>query len=204
MFRGRVSSWNLRDAHMVETLLALDTHLGRNRTSGGPPPRIAVWAHNSHLGDASQTEMGDDGEWNVGQLMRERHGADGVRVGFTTHHGTVTAASNWDSPPETKTVQPGLPGSCEALLHGVGIERFGVLFRGDGALARALDARRLQRAIGVIYRPETERQSHYFHARMARQFDALVHLDETSALQPLDRPAAAGADEPPETFPSGL
>jgi erythromycin esterase-like protein len=201
MFRGRVSSWNLRDAHMVETLLALDAHLGRQRAA---PPRIAVWAHNSHLGDASQTEMGEDGEWNVGQLMRERHGADALLVGFTTHHGTVTAASDWDSAAETKTVRPGLAGSCEALLHDVGIERFGVLLRGDGALARALDARRLQRAIGVIYRPETERQSHYFHARMARQFDALVHLDETHALQPLDRPAAGGAGEAPETFPSGL
>ena len=202
MFRRRVSSWNLRDAHMVETLLALDAHLGR----GGrrPAPRIAVWAHNSHLGDASQTEMGEDGEWNVGQLMRERHGADAVLVGFSTYAGTVTAASNWDEPPQVKRVRPGLPGSCEALLHAVGAERFTVLLRGDAALARALGRRRLQRAIGVIYRPETERRSHYFHTRLARQFDALVHIDETHALQPLDRPLAGGAGEPAETFPSGL
>ena len=201
MFHGRVLSWNLRDAHMVETLLALDEYLGRGRDA---PPRIAVWAHNSHLGDASQTEMGEDGEWNVGQLMRERHGSDALLLGFSTFGGTVTAASAWGGAAETKRVRPGLAGSSEALLHEVGPKRFSAVLRGNAALDRVLAAPRLQRAIGVIYLPDTERHSHYFHARLVRQFDALIHIDETSALQPLERAAAGGADEPPETFPSGL
>jgi erythromycin esterase-like protein len=201
MFSSRVSSWNVRDRHMAETLDALDGHLARRH---GRPARIAVWAHNSHLGDARATEMGESGELNLGQLVRERHGAAAVLLGFSTHHGTVTAASDWDAPAETKQVRPGLEGSFEALFHEVGHERFRLLLRGNEELARAVATPRLQRAIGVIYRPETERHSHYFHTRLARQFDAIVHLDETRALVPLEREAAPAEAEPPETYPSGV
>ena len=203
MFSSRVSSWNLRDRHMAETLAELDSHLSRRR---GRPARFAVWAHNSHLGDARATEMGESGELNLGQLVRERHGVAAALVGFSTYQGTVTAARDWDMPPETKQVRPGLEGSYEALFHRVDSARFRLILRGNAGLAEALAAPRLQRAIGVIYRPETERQSHYFHARLPRQFDALVHLDATRALVPLDRPrdVPASAVEPPETYPSGV
>ncbi|HEV7575810.1 MAG TPA: erythromycin esterase family protein [Caldimonas sp.] len=202
MFSARVSSWNLRDQHMAETLAALDGHLAQRR---GRPARFAVWAHNSHLGDARATEMGENGELNLGQIVRERHGAAAALLGFSTDHGTVTAASDWDAPAETKRVRPGLGGSYEALFHEVDSARFRLILRGNDELAEALAAPRLERAIGVIYRPETERQSHYFHARLVRQFDAIVHLDATRALAPLDRPDTVGAAiEPPETYPSGV
>ena len=200
MFGARASSWNLRDSHMVETLQALDRHLG----AGGMQPRIAVWAHNSHLGDAAATEMGDRGEWNVGQLMRERYAGDAVRVGFSTHHGWVTAASDWDDPPRRKRVRDGLPDSWEELFHQTGSSRFWLALRDDLALRPLVAPDRLQRAIGVIYRPETERQSHYFFTHLAKQFDALIHIDETSALEPLDQGVAWSTGEAPETFPSGL
>lgn len=200
MFRGRVSSWNLRDSHMVETLQALDRHLGED----GGRPRFAVWAHNSHLGDAGATEMGDIGEWNVGQLVRERHRDETVLVGFSTHRGWVTAASEWDEPPQRKRVRDGLPGSWEDLLHRAGTERFLLPLRGEPALRQLAAARRLQRAIGVIYRPETERHSHYFETRLPDQFDALIHLDETAALEPLDQGQVWSAEEAPETYPSGV
>jgi erythromycin esterase-like protein len=195
MFQGRVSSWNLRDRHMAETLEALARHLERPAR----PARIVVWAHNSHLGDARATEMGEGGELNVGQLVRERHGDDAFLVGFTTHTGTVTAASEWDGPAETKRVRPALPGSWELPLHEAGLPRFFLLLRGR----REWSARRLERAIGVIYRPETERASHYFHARLSDQFDAVLHFDVTEAVRPLEK-AAAPQPEPAETYPSGL
>jgi erythromycin esterase-like protein len=198
MFRGRVSSWNLRDSHMVETLQALDRHL-----MAGDSPRIAVWAHNSHLGDASATEMGDMGEWNVGQLVRDRM-AGAVLVGFSTHHGTVTAATDWDDPPQRKRVVDGLPGSWEDVFHQAGEPRFLLPLRDDGALRSLAAPRRLQRAIGVIYRPDTERQSHYFMTKLDAQFDAMIHIDETSALEPLDPGAVWPAGEAPETYPSAL
>jgi erythromycin esterase-like protein len=202
MFGSRVSSWNLRDRHMAETLAALDGHLSRR---AGRPARIAVWAHNSHLGDARATDMGEGGELNLGQLVRERHGSAAALLGFSTHHGTVTAASDWGEPAETKQVRPGLAESCEDLFHRAGGERFRLVLRGNRELQQALAAPRLQRAIGVIYRPETERQSHYFHARLPRQFDAIVHLDETRALVPLgSERGAEAALEPPETYPSGV
>jgi erythromycin esterase-like protein len=200
MFRGRVSSWNLRDSHMVETLQALDRYLGSEQGL----PRIAVWAHNSHLGDASATEMGEAGEWNVGQLMRERYREQAVLVGFSTHHGTVTAASDWDQPARRKRVRPGLAGSWEDMLHQASTPRFMLPLRDNSALQRLVAPQRLQRAIGVIYRPETERQSHYFMTRLSRQFDALIHIDETSALEPLDQGPVWQAGEPPETYPSGV
>lgn len=201
MFRGRVSSWNLRDRHMVETLGALRDHL---RRESGSDPAIAVWAHNSHLGDARATEMGRRGELNVGQLVRQRYGDDVVLIGFTTYTGTVTAADDWDEPARFKRVRPGLGGSYEALLHDVGEERFAIVMRGDEALAAALAPSLLERAIGVIYRPETERTSHYFHASLPAQFDAMIHLDETRALEPLERTAHLVSAEVPETYPTAL
>ncbi|HKB52544.1 MAG TPA: erythromycin esterase family protein [Ramlibacter sp.] len=200
MFRGRISSWNLRDSHMVETLQALDKHL----SSGGARPRIAVWAHNSHLGDASATEMGDLGEWNVGQLVRERYRDDAVLIGFSTHRGWVTAADEWDDPPQRKRVREGLADSWEDVLHRTGAQRFMLALRDNDHLHRLATTPRLQRAIGVIYRPETERHSHYFETRLSDQFDALIHIDETTALEPLDKGKVWVSEEPAETFPSGV
>ncbi|MDB5883223.1 MAG: Erythromycin esterase [Ramlibacter sp.] len=200
MFHGRVSSWNLRDSHMVETLQALDRHL----SVGGHSPRIAVWAHNSHLGDASATEMGDEGEWNVGQLVRDRYASQAVLIGFSTHHGWVTAASDWDEPPQHKQVREGLAGSWEDVFHRTGEAHFVLALRGNPSLRELANERRLQRAIGVIYRPETERQSHYFHTRLPDQFDAIIHIDETQALEPLDKGRVWTNREAAETYPSGV
>ena len=161
MYRGEVSSWNLRDRHMAETLDSLVSYLGRQHGN----TKVVVWAHNSHLGDARATQMGLQGELNVGQLVRQRHGPDVVSVGFTTYDGTVTAASNWDAPAERKHVRPALPRSYEALFHTVGVSRFLLCMRGDHRVA-GLREPRLERAIGVIYRPDTERASHYFHASL--------------------------------------
>jgi len=199
MFRGRISSWNLRDSHMAETLDALVTHLDRRYG----PSKVVVWEHNSHIGDARATAMGDQGEWNVGQLSRERFGSEAVLVGFSTYHGTVTAASDWDGPAERKKVRPALPGSWEALFHALDIPAFLLPLRGQSRF-EALDRTRLERAIGVIYRPETERMSHYFEARLPEQFDALIHFDQTHAVEPLDRTSGWDTGEPPETYPSGL
>jgi erythromycin esterase-like protein len=198
MFRGRVSSWNLRDSHMAETLHALDRHLA----TAGAPPRIAVWAHNSHLGDASATEMGDMGEWNVGQLARDRWGVDAVLVGFSTYSGWVTAADDWDAPHRRKRVRDGLDGSWEDVFHRCDVERALLVLRGNEAVRPLALPARLQRAIGVIYRPETERMSHYFDTRLAEQFDAVIHIDETNALQPLDHGEQHATE--PETYPSGV
>jgi erythromycin esterase-like protein len=200
MFRGRVSSWNLRDRHMAETLEALITHFDRR----GGRSKVVVWEHNSHIGDARATAMGESGEWNVGQLSRERFGDDVVLVGFSTYRGTVTASSDWDAPAERKRVRPGMPGSWEALFHGVGVSDFLLPMAGNSQLAEALNEVRLERAIGVIYRPETERLSHYFEARLPQQFDAVIHYDVTRAVEPLDRTPGWDLGEPPETYPTGL
>jgi erythromycin esterase-like protein len=197
MFLRDVSSWNLRDRHMVETLEALVAHLDRQ----GGPPKVAVWEHNSHLGDARATEMGQRGELNVGQLLRERYGREAVLIGFTTHHGTVTAASDWDGPAERKNVRPALAGSYEALFHDALPDRFLLPLRADDPAKRGLSNPRLERAIGVIYRPETERMSHYFRARLPDQFEAVLHFEETRAVEPLERSAGWETGEVPETFP---
>ena len=199
MFRGRVSSWNLRDNHMADTVEALLAHLGRD----GHESRLVVWAHNSHLGDARATEMGARGEHNVGQLLRERFGSAVFSVGFTTHSGTVTAATDWDAPAELKNVVPSLPGSYERLLHDCGRDRF-YLSLSSPEVRKALREPRLERAIGVIYRPETERGSHYFHARLPDQFDSVIHIDVTSAVAPLERVGVTDDEEIPETYPTAL
>jgi erythromycin esterase-like protein len=198
MFGGRVESWNLRDTHMMETLQALLAHL---RQASGRS-RGVVWAHNSHLGDARATQMGQSGELNLGQLAREAFGGRAYSIGFTTHTGSVTAASNWDEPAQRKRVRPSLPGSYERLFHEAGIDRF-LLLLDDADVRHALERPRLERAIGVIYRPDTERMSHYFSASLPEQFDAVIHVDETRALEPLELWSAHDADMP-ETYPTAL
>lgn len=200
MFGGRVSSWNLRDTHMAETIDALAQHLQRRSGTS----RIVVWEHNSHLGDARATEMGQRGEINVGQLVREKHGDASRLIGFSTFTGTVTAADDWDGPAQRKRVREGLAGSYEKLLHQFGMASFYLPLRGNRA-ATALEQPRLQRAIGVIYRPETERMSHYFFSSLPQQFDALIHYDTTEAVTPLERwPLEEDVHEVPETYPSAL
>ena len=194
MFESRNESWNLRDQHMVETLDALTEYLG------GSAAKIVVWAHNSHLGDARATQMGQSGELNVGQLVRERHGENAVLIGFTTYAGTVTAASDWDAPTQRKRVRPALKGSYEALFHETETPSFLLNLRGADWLSGVLYPR-LERAIGVIYRPESEGVSHYFYARLAEQFDAVIHVDQTRAVEPLERTSQWEAGEVPETFP---
>jgi erythromycin esterase-like protein len=198
MYRAEVSSWNLRDRHMAATLDSLLEHLERQFGHA----KIVVWEHNSHVGDARATGMGARGELNVGQLARQRYGSESLLVGATTYDGEVTAASNWGAPAERKRVRPGLPSSYEALLHGVGRRAFW-LSTADEHAAGVLRPPRLERAIGVIYRPETERQSHYFDAVMSKQFDAVVHYDRTHALEPLERTPHWDRGEPPETYPTG-
>jgi erythromycin esterase-like protein/predicted phosphoribosyltransferase len=200
MFRGRVESWNLRDHHMADTLQALLAFFERTR----PDSRVVVWAHNSHLGDARATEMGQRGEVNLGQLVRQEYGANAVLVGFTTFTGTVTAASEWDGPAHRMPVRPALAGSYERLFHDAGIPRFLLPVRTDLDLASVLARPLLERAIGVLYLPESERASHYFHAHLAEQFDFVLHFDETRAVEPLERSPLWDAGEVAETFPSGL
>jgi erythromycin esterase-like protein len=201
MFRGRVESWNVRDRHMAETVGALLDRFSRP----GTPARAVVWAHNSHLGDARATSMGDEGEWNLGQLVRERFSpSEAFSVGFTTHVGTVTAAEDWGESAELMRVRPSLPGSVERTFHEVGLPGFYLSLRGTRA-AELLAGRRLERAIGVIYRPRTERLSHYFAADLPAQFDAVIHFDQTRAVEPLDlTPGWTEAREAPETYPSGV
>ena len=202
MFRSHVDSWNLRDRHMAGTLVAL----GQFLESQGAGPKIVVWAHNSHQGDARATEMAARGELNLGQMARSHFGREAVLVGFTTYSGTVTAASDWDAHAERKSVRPGLPGSYEALFHEADIGNFFVGLREPSEAVNALTEPRLERAIGVIYRPETERLSHYFRARLPQQFDAVFHYDHTRAVEPLERTPIweRGEIELPETFPSAL
>ena len=197
MFLEEVSTWNLRDRHMSETLEALASHL---KGSAGQA-KIAVWAHNSHVGDARATEMGQRGEFNIGQIARERYKGDAVLVGFTTDHGTVTAASDWDGPAERKQVRPALPDRYEAVFHRAGPSRFLLTWRDGDSVTEGLREPRLERAIGVIYRPETESISHYFRSRLPDQFDAVIHFDETRAVEPLERNLKWEKGEVPETFP---
>jgi erythromycin esterase-like protein/adenine/guanine phosphoribosyltransferase-like PRPP-binding protein len=200
MFLEEVSSWNLRDRHMFETLEALAAYLERRDGRA----KVVVWAHNSHLGDARATDMSRRGELNIGQLVREKYGGDAVLVGFTTHHGTVTAASDWGAPAERKNVRPALAGSYEALFHVTLPGRFLLTWGKADRVADGLRKPKLERAIGVIYRPQTERMSHYFNACLPNQFDAVLHFDETRAVRPLEVTAEWEVGEPPETFPFGV
>ena len=200
MFEGRVSSWNLRDTHMAETLDALLAHLGRK----GGRSKVVVWAHNSHVGDARATQMGEAGEVNIGQLARQKYPGQALLVGFSTFTGTVTAASEWGGPAERKRVRPALRDSYEALFHRTGAAKFLLSLRDLGEAAGGLREPRLERAIGVIYLPQTERVSHYFQSRLPAQFDVVMHFDETRAVEPLERTAGWVRGELPETYPTGM
>lgn len=203
MLDDGASTWNLRDEHMVDTLERLLAHLGRDAA----PVKAVVWAHNSHVGDARATAMSQWGETNIGALLKERYGDADFAIGFTTDRGTVTAASDWHGAEECKTVLASRGDSYEHLLHelcgSLGAQRLCLPLRPFRPLLHGLPARALERAIGVIYRPQTELQSHYFEADLMRQFDAVVHVDATSAVQPLAPSERWQGGEPPETYPSG-
>jgi protein-L-isoaspartate(D-aspartate) O-methyltransferase len=196
MYYGSRASWNLRDSHMFETLKNLLSHRG-------PQSKAIVWAHNSHVGDSAATEMSARDEYNIGHLCREEYGKACYSVGFGTHSGTVAAASNWDEPMEVKTVRPSLAGSYERLCHETGDARFLLPLRGLSRSSQiaGLMQPKLERAIGVIYRPETELQSHYFEAVLPRQFDEYVWFDKTCAVSPLRSEELEGL---PDTYPFGL
>lgn len=199
-FRG-VSTWNLRDTHMADTLDALSAHLERMGRAG----KVIVWAHNSHVGDSeAMAHRAERAEITIGHLTRQRHPRDTILVGFTTYNGTVTAASDWGGPGERKTVRPALANSYETLFHRTGVPSFLLLMSDLGELTGALHEPRLQRAIGVVYRPQTERWSHYFDVRIADQLDAVIHVDHTRALEPLERTALWDRGELPETYPTGF
>jgi erythromycin esterase-like protein len=197
MYYGAAESWNLRDTHMFDTLCQLlDTK--------GPNAKAVVWAHNSHIGDASKTDIGwSRGELNIGQLCREKFGDAAALIGFGTHTGTVACASDWDQPMEVKWVNPSRPDSYERLAHDTEIPRFLIdLRKGEhDDMRQALRRPRLERFIGVIYRPETERWSHYSECELPEQFDAFVWFDETTAVTPLAAEQRTGGDP---TYPFGL
>ncbi|EAQ35999.1 hypothetical protein NB311A_11177 [Nitrobacter sp. Nb-311A] len=196
MYYGSRASWNLRDSHMFATLKNL-------LAFHGPDSKAVVWAHNSHVGDAEATEMAARGEYNLGQLCRKAFGVQAYLVGFGTHSGTVAAASGWDGPMEIKTVRPALPRSYEQMCHATGLARFMLGLRGCDDLygPSGLGKERLERAIGVIYRPETERASHYFRASLPQQFDEYIWFDETRAVTPLKTAMIKGL---PDTYPFGV
>lgn len=201
MYAGGVSSWNLRDTHMMETIHQIDQYLSKYFQR---PAKIIVWAHNSHIGDAMATELGQRGELNVGQLMRDQYPTQVYLLGFTTYYGFVTAASEWGGGAERKIVKPALPNSYEALFHQMGMEQFLMVMRGREELIRLLPNNYLERAIGVVYLPQSERASHYFHADLFRQFDAVIHIDKTQAIRPLEKLGVFHLDDAPETYPSGF
>jgi protein-L-isoaspartate(D-aspartate) O-methyltransferase len=194
MYYGGPVSWNHRDTHMFDTLQ-------RVLEERGPDSRAVVWAHNSHVGNAAATELGARGEINVGELCRRHFGDAAYAIGFGTDHGTVAAASDWNAPMEIKTVRPAHEESYERICHDSAVGRFFLALRGQGDVRRALMEPRLERAIGVIYRPETEMASHYFAAHLPRQFDEYTWFDETTSVRPL---ASAELSGMPETYPFGL
>ena len=195
MYYGSRASWNLRDSHMFDTLRQVMAFRGEGS-------KAIVWAHNSHVGDARATEMSLRGEHNIGQLCAQSFGTASFRIGFGTDHGSVAAASNWDGEMEVMAVRRSHPQSVERLFHESGASGLMLPLRhGPADVADALSRPRLQRAIGVIYRPDTELASHYFEAELSRQFDAYVWIDETSAVTPLHPEVLAGV---PDTYPFGL
>lgn len=196
MYYGSRNSWNLRDNHMFKTLESLLLH-------HGPQSKAIVWAHNSHVGNAKATEMSLRGEFNIGQLCREHFGNDVYSIGFGTDTGTVAAASNWDAPMEVMDVRPSLRDSYERLCHESAVPQFLLPLRHSSrpALIEKLKSPRLERAIGVIYRPDSERQSHYFQSTLTEQFDEYIWFDRTCAVTPLDSHLLSGL---PDTYPFGL
>lgn len=196
MYYGSRSSWNLRDSHMFETLETLLAHHG----SGS---KGIVWAHNAHVGDSGATEMAQRGEFNIGRLCREKFGDEAYSIGFGTDNGTVAAAENWDEPMKIMKVRPSLKESYEQVCHASGVDRFFLPLRPatDAGLLSRLNTARLERAIGVIYRPESERQSHYFSAELPKQFDEYIWFDQTTAVTPLKTEILKGL---PDTYPFGI
>jgi erythromycin esterase-like protein len=195
MYYGGAESWNLRDRHMFETL----KHLLDWRGAGA---KAIVWAHNSHIGDARQTDMGQvREELNIGQLCREQFGSNCALIGMGTHGGTVAAATDWDGDMEIKRVKPSRSDSVERLCHDSNVERFLLDFGRDPPLAERLAEPRLERFIGVIYRPGTELQSHYADASLSRQFDAYLWFDETRAVEEIGPQSHQGV---PDTYPFGI
>jgi erythromycin esterase-like protein len=194
MYRGSNDSWNLRDRHMFETL----QHVMARR---GPAARAVVWAHNSHIGDAAATSMGWRGQFNIGELCRTAFRDEAILIGFGTDRGVVAAADDWDEPMQLKTVLPSRPDSYERVFRHTSIARSLTDLRPQGDVRTTLSQPRLERAIGVIYRPETELQSHYFEAVLPEQFDAYVWFEETTAVTPLPAARPQGV---PETYPFGV
>jgi erythromycin esterase-like protein len=198
-------SWNIRDRHMMQVITSIEKHnkmLGKSH-------KMIIWAHNSHVGDARATEMAARGELNVGQLAKELYGAQAINIGFTTYTGTVSAASAWEGEVERKRVRPALDISLEAFFHSIRLEAFIIIPSKYPALYLLLDDHDyLERAIGVIYLPQTERRSHYFYAQIAKQFDVIIHYDTTHALIPLERSTrwqkGEEEEDAPETFPYGI
>jgi erythromycin esterase-like protein len=197
MVHGGPESWNIRDRHMTETLERLMKH-------HGPGAKGIVWEHNTHIGDARFTDMADEGEFNVGQLVRQRHGDEGVVLaGFGSYRGTVLAGREWDAPMEVMRVPPGRPGSWEDVLHQVGADNKLLIFA-EAQETRAMMKRRGHRAVGVVYHPEYEQYGNYVPSALPRRYDAFLYIDETRALHPLHMVATHEKDELPETFPSGM
>ena len=195
MYQGSAESWNLRDRHMFDTLQALLKHRGDDA-------KAVVWAHNSHIGNAASTSMGWGGEFNIGELCRTAFGRDAVLLGMGTDRGLVAAADNWDEPMQIQQVRPSRPDSWEQLFLRAGLPASLTSWRDDTPLREALARPRLERAIGVIYRPATERQSHYFQAILSEQFDALLWFEQTNAVQPIG-PQQIDDQSVPDTYPFG-
>ena len=196
MYYGAHQSWNIRDRHMFDALKSL-------LEFEGPDAKAVVWEHNSHIGNAAATEMAARGEVNLGQLCREGFGTAAYSIGFGTHAGTVAAASDWDGPMQTKSIVPSREDSYERVFHDAGVVRCLLPLRAcdSGSSREKLSQARLERAIGVIYRPETERASHYFQAVLPEQFDEWIWFDETEAVQPIETHELEGM---PDTYPFGL
>ena len=200
MYRSPAPAWNLREQHMAATLDALLTHLNRQ----GSRAKIAVWAHSSHLGDGRATEKREDRLVNVGQVVREQHGGETVLIGFTTSSGTVTAASEWDGPPQIKEFRPPFTDSWEALFHDAKVPRFMISHHQREKLPEILRRDKRERSIGAIYHsetPEAERVAHYFTAQLADQFDAVFYFDQTRAVEPLEFAHGETTLEVPLTYP---
>jgi len=196
MYYGSRASWNLRDSHMFETLKNVLEH-------HGPSSKAVVWAHNSHVGNAAATEMGRRGEYNIGQLCREHFGRACYAIGFGTNDGTVAAATGWDEPMQVMRVRPAHPQSYERLFHMTSAPGLLLPLTGSDTIEvrDKLIRPRLERAIGVIYRPESELASHYFEAVLPRQFDEYIWIDRTSAVKPFDVAELEGL---PDTYPFGV
>jgi erythromycin esterase-like protein len=201
LMRPGTSSWNIRDEHMMDTVEQIIEHHSKQ----GVRAKVVVWAHNSHIGDARATDMANRGELNLGQLLRERYGPDMVNIGFTTSTGNVTAASSWNGSHEIKKIRTPMAESYEDLFNKTNIPRFFLNLRDEGDLRAALSIPMLERAIGVVYKPEFEHQSHYFNASLPKQFDAVIHLNHSRAVEPIDHISHwSKGTEAPESYPTGL